>query len=272
MAIDYILDVACEPKKKLGLGGVLDGSKLVGQALELERLLESGYASPDEPVRIVRLTPEGQHEQEELTSVELTSRAKALMVHRDFCRGCPANVVEQVLGGERLFGCHGSIAYPLTEELELMLTVTLNWIIKHELDGDAGRIVRFILDTGLTGEASASARAARPESGAAFTVLNEAVRLDIIVESGGHPSTRIPLSTDQVLEALFFGGRIEHQVARFMYVPFFQAMERLVAHVVQAKGEGALQRLTDPGVIQLRAFGAAVAIAAELSCNIVIDL
>lgn len=267
MSIDYILDYGCQPKKLLGLGGVLDGSKIRLQAEALKLLQESGEAPSAEPITLVRITPDGQLDQEQLTPGELEKRAAGYLVHAGHCRGCPANVVERVHRVERVFGCHGVLDYPLSENLEFLLYVTLRFIATRELDAPPSRLVHFILETGISGEASRSARESKPEQGPAF-----AVRPSALSYTFNGPEGEATVDTDQLLEALFFGSRVEPQVLRYLYQPFFETMEKMIQVVIKENAPGALQRLADRGVVQMREFGAAVAMASELGCNIVIDL
>lgn len=266
MAIDFILDYGCEPKKLLGLGGVLDGSKVRQQVAQMRQLHEDGRVPDGEPITIVRITPDGTLDSESLTPRELEARAAGYDMHAGHCRGCPANVLERTMRSEHVFGCHGMINYPLSHELEFLLYVTLRFVGDRLMDAPASRLVHFILETGVSGEAAHSARQGKPEHGAPFTARSEGLSHVI-----GGPAGDVSIDTDQLLEALFFGSKIEPQVAQFLYVPFFETMEQMIGVLMQERPRDA-GRLADRSVVQLRQFGAAVKIAAELGSNVIIDL
>jgi hypothetical protein len=145
--------------------------------------------------------------------------------------------------------------------------VTLRYIADRMLDAPPARLVHFILETGITGDVARSAREGKAEHGASFAARDSSIPF---VFQG--PAGETVIDTDQLLESLFFGSRIEPQVATFLYVPFFETMEKMIEVLVADKGLAAQQRLADRGVIQLREFGAAVAIASELGCSVIIDL
>lgn len=267
MSIDFILDYDCQPKKLLGLGGVLDGAKIRQQSEQVRQLTEAGEMSADEKITLLRITPSGALDQEELTARQLEQRAAGYDRHAGHCRGCPANVLERVRQGENLFGCHGTINYPLSQELEFLLYVTLRFIGDRQMDAPPSRLLHFILESGITGEAVQNARQAKPEQGSQF-----AARGNAFSHTFPGPQGEATIDTDQLLEAMFFGNRIEPQVAKFLFVPFFETMEQMINVLLAEKKTGAAARLADRGVLQLREFGAAVAIAAELGCHVVIDL
>lgn len=251
MAIDWILDFGCQPKKLLGLGGVLDGAKIREQAARTEG---------DEPLKLLRITPDGKLDQEELTPAQLKARAAGYDVHAGHCRGCPANVLERLTRNENVFGCHGSLDTPLSTELELLLYVTLRYVTQHEMDAPGSRLLHFILETGIGGEAVRAARETLTARKECFNVVIDRAGEDVV------------LDTDQLLEALFFGERVEPQAAKFLFLPWIDTMERMIDVLVREQSLDARKRLADPGIVQLRAFGAAVKIAAELDCSVVVDL
>lgn len=264
MAINYILEYGCQPKKLLGLAGVLEGSKLRHQA---ELFVASG-APADEPVQIVRLTADGRLDREELTPKQLRERSQGYEIHAGHCRGCPANVIERVTKHPQVFGCHGRVDQPLTAELEFLLYVTLRYIADKQLDTPRGRLLHFILESGLDGNTARNARENKPEEGnSAFAARESALSYTF-----QGPTGEVTIDTDQLLEALFFGERIEPEAAKFMYGPFFQTMEEMIAILIEQQGLNARKRLADPGIVQLRAFGTAVAISAELNTGILVEM
>lgn len=263
MSIDYILDYGCQPKKLLGLAGVLDGGKVRRQA---QGLAAAGITSGDS-VSLVRITPEGKLHKEELTPQELAARAAGYEIHAGHCRGCPANVMERLTKSEQLFGCHGALDFPLTSELEFLLYVTLRYVADHQLDTPRARLIHFIIETDITGDIARNARENKPEPGAAPF----AARMDPLSYTFNGPKGEVTIDTDQIMDVLFFVPLIDARTAAFLYVPFFQTMEDMIKILVQQASLGANKRLADRGIVQLRAFGSAVTICAELGCNILVD-
>jgi hypothetical protein len=266
VAIDWILDYACQPKRVLGLDGVLDGSKLRQHAAHLAELQASGKINASDSIQIVKVSPTGTLTDEKLTVQQLHVRAAGYGVHAGHCRGCPANVLERVRGQEQLFGCHGTIDYPLSVDLEFLLHVTARTIADKMLAQPAARLLHFIMETGIDGDSARSARDHTPEEGPTF-----ARRDTPIVHLFEGPEGEATVDTDQLIEALFFGGKIESQVASYMLAPFFDMMEKVIEIVSNERNVAATERLKDRGVIQLRAFGRGVVIAAELGCGILVD-
>lgn len=264
MSIHYILEYGCQPKKLLGLAGVLEGSKLRHQA----QILAASGTPPDEPIQIVRITPDGQLDREEMTPKQLQQRAQGYEIHAGHCRGCPANVIERATGHPQVFGCHGRVDRPLTSELEFLLYVTLRYVADHQLDTPRARLIHFILESGIDGNTARNARENKPDDGTpAFAARDAALSYTF-----QGPSGEVTVDTDQLLEALFFGERVEPEAARFMYAPFFETMEDMIAILVKQQGLNAQKRLADPGIVQLRAFGTAVAISAELKTGILVEI
>jgi hypothetical protein len=146
--------------------------------------------------------------------------------------------------------------------------VTLRFIGDRLMDAPPSRLVHFIIETGISGEAARSARDGKPEHGAPFSARKDALGHQV----RGPDGEEMTIDTDQLLEALFFSPRMEPQVAQFLYVPFFETMEQMIGVLISERGLDAQRRLADRGIVQLRQFGAAVKIAAELGCNLIIDL
>jgi hypothetical protein len=265
MSIEYMLDLDCRPRRLLGLGGLLDASKLRRCAADMALRQAQGAEVPNE-YRLVRITAQQTLAEEKLTPVELVERAKTYDTYRADCRGCPANTVEKISGAEHIFGCHGTIDYPIPHELEFLLFVTVRLISQRLLDHPAAGLLYFILETGVSGETVKALRETTEPDAPRFTLRDDCLTHGFVLPSGEETS----IDTDQMLETLFFGGRIDSQVAKNLFAPFFQIMESVVGVVGNQQVEGA-DRLNSVGVVELRAFGKAVISAAELGCNVVID-
>ncbi len=265
MSIEYMLDLDCRPRRLLGLGGLLDASKLRRCAADTALRRARGEEIPNE-FRLVRFTAQQTLAEEKLSPEELVERAKTYDTYRPDCKGCPANIVEKISGEEHIFGCHGTIDYPIPHELEFLLYVTVRLITQRLLDHPAAGLLYFILETGVSGETVKALRENADPQTPRFTLRDECLTHGFVLPSGEETS----IDTDQMLETLFFGGRIDAQVARNLFAPFFQIMESVVGVVANQQVEGA-DRLHSVGVMELRAFAKAVISAGELRCNVVID-
>ncbi|MBI4863714.1 MAG: hypothetical protein HY815_26155 [Candidatus Riflebacteria bacterium] len=267
MGIDYLLDLDCAPRKQLGTSGLLDAAKLCEYAREIEALEAHGSVSAAEPLKVVRMGADFTLDEETLTVSQLRSRAAAFDGHRARCNGCPANVCQRLHGLLRPFGCHGSIRYPLSHELEFLLQVTARFVTTRLLDQPPGQLVRFVVDSGITGDQVRSLRE-HARAGQPAVLVREAALPCPFVDADGGETT---IDTDQLLEVILFGGKIEPQVVTYLLSPFFQVMESVASIVSQESDLRRREHLTDPGLVQLREFGRAVVLAGELGVPVLID-
>lgn len=111
MAIDYIIDYECEPKRVLSTQGIVDRLKGEERARTIIRLFrESGDPRPPSEMgfEFTRSTPEGAEENREIVVQDLLDAAEELRPLEHHCVGCPAN------SAGRPFGCIGHIEYPIS--------------------------------------------------------------------------------------------------------------------------------------------------------------
>ncbi len=115
MAIDYIIDYPCEPKRALSSEGIVERLKGAQRAQTIIRLFrDNGDQRPVSEMgfEFTRSTPEGQEERQIIMVQDLLDAADELMPHAPHCQGCPANRTG------RSFGCVGFVQYPLSEHVE----------------------------------------------------------------------------------------------------------------------------------------------------------
>jgi hypothetical protein len=117
MGADFIVHRACEPKRALGEGDALEGTKAMLEMLKAHNRAEllAANAGGRDPrslrLKVVRTGSGGAVEQE-VSYGELRAAAASLHAHAGSCGGCPANV------SGNPFGCFGAVAYPVTAVAE----------------------------------------------------------------------------------------------------------------------------------------------------------
>jgi hypothetical protein len=193
MGIDYVLDLACTPKKHLNgvenLVGLVKAKNRAETILEMLRR-EGDKRQPHEiSFEMMLQTPDGT-ETEEVTVAELLEQAKALEPERGHCAGCPAN------GDSPGFGCYKSIPYPIPTEAETWLL----GLLPDELDSTAGRLLlQAIEDFDWDGDHAAGMR----EEGDTFfqSRLPQAV-------SWGEGDDEVEVDSNQLFHILFHVGNV----------------------------------------------------------------
>jgi hypothetical protein len=250
----------------MGNVGVVDASRLIRYAAEVAVLSRSGRLDRASEIAIVTMSPEARLSEEKLTAESLDARAVELVETADPCRRCPANIRERRREQFCPYGCHAWIDYPIGPLFELLLHVTVR-ISSKQLDRPEGRLIEFILEHGIDGCTAHALREDRPTERPAFTLRQQAMNWSFDARSGHSVS----IDTDQVIEAVFFGGRIDPEVAGFLYRPFFEVMENVADVVSNEPGVKHADKLADLGVAQLRDFGAAVMVAQELGVPLLVD-
>ena len=117
MAIDYIIEYDCIPKRELSVAGIVDRLKEKERAEAVMKWFrEAGDGrSPDQMgFEFSHRTPDGE-EKQVLVVQALLDRAAMLDHMAHHCQGCPANRKRQP------FGCIGFIHYPLSASAEIWL-------------------------------------------------------------------------------------------------------------------------------------------------------
>lgn len=152
MGIDYVVDLACNPKRALGTEGIIDLVKARSRAeavLELSR--RNGDLRPAEQItfKIALMTPAGVQERDARVS-DLFAQAAGLEPHRPACASCPANA------GAPGFGCYRTINYPIPAHVEAWLLARL----PESPTCTAGQFLRrAVADFGWDGAHAANMRA-----------------------------------------------------------------------------------------------------------------
>ena len=118
LAIDYIIEYDCAPKRTLGADGILERIKERERAREVIQWFRS--AGDDRPpaqmgFEFSRSTAADQGEKQLIVVQDLLDHAAALDDQAHHCRQCPANC------GRSAYGCMGFIQYPITGRAETWL-------------------------------------------------------------------------------------------------------------------------------------------------------
>lgn len=115
MAIDYVIDYDCEPKRQLTTEGILERIKGRERATMIIRLFrDNGDERPPSEMgfEFTRRTPEGEEETELIVVQDILDQANELNPLAGYCSGCPANRAGTP------FGCTGFVQYPITGKAE----------------------------------------------------------------------------------------------------------------------------------------------------------
>lgn len=118
MAIDYVIDYDCEPKRKLTTDGILERIKGRERAAMIIRLFrENGDDRPPSEMgfEFTRRTPEGEEETQLIVVQDILDESDELKPLEHHCRGCPANRTGTP------FGCTGFVQYPISGKAEAWL-------------------------------------------------------------------------------------------------------------------------------------------------------
>jgi hypothetical protein len=157
MAIDYVIDYACQPKDVLSTEGIMERLKGRERAETIIRMFRrNGDDRPPSQMgfEFTRSTPEGTEENRVVVVQDLLDQAAELEPLASFCDGCPANV------RERPFGCMSFIQYPISAAAEAWLLnrlpvpdETLVWLLlkqgveEFNYDGESIKPMREANDT-----------------------------------------------------------------------------------------------------------------------------
>ena len=211
MAIDYVVNYTCVPKRTLGTDGILARLKGRDQAQRVIRV----YREADDPrpveqmgFEFTRTQANGEEETQVILISDLLKVAEELRPLEAHCNGCPVNV------SNRPFGCFGRINYPLTDHAERWLLLQL------PIPADAPLVWSLLGETlRELNEQSGVVNSIRPQGVYFESVLNPRRRLG-----------EIALSGNNVFYLLFMLGTIEPSRAAITLL-FFHAIPRnLEAH------------------------------------------
>jgi hypothetical protein len=258
MGIDYVLDLGCPPKEKLGTEGLIDLVKARSRAETiLDLVRREGDAREAEDIRfeVVLQTPDGDRTRD-VSVQELLDEAAVLEPLRPHCAGCPVN--RDAPG----FGCYRSIPYPIPADAEAWLL----GLLPDDLTTTAGQLlVRAVADFDWDGEHAGAMRS----QGDTFFESDEALAV-----SWGE----FELDTNQLFHMLFHVGAIGSTHA-FMVCLFFGIVPHdldLGALTDPAARLHALQTATPPAPPSeacepLAAFLQTLATAARLDLDVLVD-
>lgn len=194
MAVDWVLNLPCQPKETLGDGDFLGGTdallaclKAGNRAANIADMARRTGDTPEGKAIVVRVVrADGDVEEQEVTYDDLVAQARQLDPLAPACDGCPANV----LG--RPFGCIGVVNYPIPAAVEQWLAGRL-----QPSSAVGGKLfLAAISDFGYTGQPIQQFRA-----GGLFE-LGQPVKKKL---KGGLFSSQ-SVTTDQLFQAIFCVG------------------------------------------------------------------
>ena len=195
MAVDYIVNLACEPKRTAGDGDIFDGAARLLDMMKAmtraevmtERARQAGHDPATFTFSIIVRTATGQ-EQREVSLADLWAEAAPLAGYGAYCTGCPAN-----FRGNAIAGCIGALNYPIPLAAEEWLVAQIQPV--GTIGGNF--LVKAIKDFSYDGAPTAQMRTRRD--------LYEAPTApEKMVEKKLFRSTKV--SSNQILQAIFSVG------------------------------------------------------------------
>lgn len=222
MAIDYIIEFDCTPKRALTADGIRERLKERARALEV---IEWFRAAGDgrEPAQMgfefSHSRPGETGDKQLIVVQDLLDHASPLDDYAEHCAGCPANRSGQA------YGCMGFIQYPISARAE-------TWLLER-LPVPDEPLVWLLLKQGIQrlGYDGASVRTLRAADGGAGAAERAYFELPIAPE---RRLGELRVSGDQALEMIFgVGERIIPNHAGILLL-FLGAIDRdLEAHEIQ---------------------------------------
>ena len=241
MAIDYIIELDCQPKETLGAAGILERLKERVRAAEvIEWFRAAGDSRPPDQMgfEFSQSAPGRPGEKQLIVVQDLLDHAAALDQQAHHCQGCPANI------SGRPFGCIGFINYPITAQAEI-------WLLER-LPVPDEPLVWLLLRQGIQnlGYDGASVKALRDAEAADGNGERRYFELPVA------PQRRLGelrVSADQALEMIFgVGERVIPNHAGILLL-FFDAINRdLDAAAIQEISSSALS-IRDEIALEMRA-------------------
>ena len=223
MAIDYIIEYECAPKRELSAAGILERLKERERAQGVIQWFRAAgdYRPPSQMgFEFSHNLPGDNGEKQLIVVQDLLDHAAVLDDHADYCQNCPAN------RARRPFGCIGFIQYPITAHAE-------TWLLER-LPVPDEPLVWLLLKQGIQnlGYDGSSVKALRDADGENASDARTLFELPIA------PQRRLGelrVSADQLLEMIFgVGARIFPNHAGILLL-FVNAIERdLEAEEIQA--------------------------------------
>jgi hypothetical protein len=206
MAIDYIVDYPCEPKRALTTEGIIDRLKGEERARTIIALFRrNGDQRPPSEMgfEFSRSTPDGTEETRVILVQDLLDDAAELQAHAHHCQLCPAN------RRGKPFGCMGFIQYPISAKSEA-------WLL-NQLPAPTEPLVWLLLKQGIDEfNYDGSSVLAMRQSGEVYFEMQ-----GVMARKLGE----FKVSADQAFEMLFLLGHIQPPHAGVLLL-FFNVIDR----------------------------------------------
>jgi len=217
LAIDYMIEFDCPPKRELSAAGILERLKERQRAREIiDWFRDAGDERPPEQMgfEFSQSTPSDSGDKQLIVVQDLLDHAAVLDDQANHCQGCPANRAGQA------YGCTGFIQYPITALAE-------TWLLDR-LPVPEEPLVWLLLRQGIQKFGY---------DGASVKSLRAAADGPTYFELPNAPQRRLGelrVSSDQLLEMIFgVGERIIPNHAGILLL-FVRAVERdLEAEAIQ---------------------------------------
>lgn len=218
MAIDYMIDYDCLPRRSLGIEGIIErlkGRERADIIIGLFRRNGDNRSPKEMGFEMVRTAADGSEERQIIIVQHLLDAADELKPYEQHCVGCPAN-----LHG-RPFGCIGHISFPISGEAEL-------WLL-DQLPGPDEPLTWLLLRRGIE-DFKYDGSAVRPLRAAGTThFADQRAPMRALGE--------FAVSADQVFEMTFLLGNIQPNHGGVLLL-FFHAIRRdLEAHQIMQIGQ-----------------------------------
>ena len=222
MAIDYLIELDCAPKRELSAAGILERLKERQRAREvIEWFRAAGDERPPAQMgfEFSQSTPGDSGDRQLIVVQDLLDHASALDDHADHCLTCPAS------RARRPYGCTGFIQYPITSMAE-------TWLLER-LPVPDEPLVWLLLRQGIQnlGYDGSSVKALRH---AAVDLASGGPTYFELPDAPQRRLGELRVSSDQLLEMIFgVGERIIPNHAGILLL-FVHAIERdLEADAIQ---------------------------------------
>jgi hypothetical protein len=266
MAIDYVIDLDCFPKRALTSAGLLARIKSRNRAdaiIKLYRDHNDNRPPSEMGFEMVRRTPDGNEETQIVMVNDLLDDAAPLDSLSTHCAGCPANRT----GAS--FGCYGFVGYPISRTAEL-------WLLK-QLPGPDDPLVLLLLRQTLIDYVFRSEEIVRMRQ-LPGTIFETSERFARRIED-------VQINTDQVFEMLFLPTLIQpaHGVLLMLFfgaIPRDMDAESLM-RLTRPADNGSVTRdapfllqpdpADDESIIALKGFFEALHVAYRLNVSVSLD-
>jgi hypothetical protein len=261
MAIDYVLALACEPQKVLGVERLvgLHRTRILARAALAQRRDDGDHRPAGEIEVQLTMRKPGGDAARGVTLQTLLDEAAPLDEVAGHCATCPA-------GFAQAFACHRRIRYPIPEHVEAWLMAQL----PTKLACTAGALLaRGIKELGWGGEPAATLRAA----GTAYFESRAPYGVRWQSDDG-----TIEISSDQLFQMMFMVGNLAptHCLMLALFcgvIPHDISLFDLKDEAGRARALADVDLATDPDadIEQLAEFLRTLAVAARLDVSVLID-